>query len=208
MVCEEGRHLLSANPETATVASRTSSREHSDNYLFLTGLAPRPPSQTKPLHGERSPFLSEKKKKRQSCIWNSHRLGKQRATLTDPVYSQHSGSEKWWGGRYSRNRIQRLCLGSTSASESEVTHLLPALAVLKHQLRAERPLHQAFGSTHEFVPCASIKRDHMSVEQRAFSTQKYLLDLVYSHSIEEDQSADQRLWYMKPKQFEVALNPG
>lgn len=63
MVCEEGRHLLSANPETATVASRTSSREHSDNYLFLTGLAPHPPSQTKPLHGERSPFLSEKKKK-------------------------------------------------------------------------------------------------------------------------------------------------
>lgn len=89
-----------------------------------------------------------------------------------------------------------------------MTHLLPALAVLKHQLRAERPLHQAFGSTHEFAPCASIKRDHMSVEQRAFSTQKYLLDLVYSHSIEEDQSADQRLWYMKPKQFEVALNPG
>lgn len=117
MVCEEGRHLLSANPETATVAGRTGSREHSDNYLFLTGLAPRPPSQTKPLRGERSPFLSEKKKKRQSCIWNSHRLGKQLATLTDSVYSQHSGSEKWWGGRCSRNKIQRLCLGSTSASE-------------------------------------------------------------------------------------------
>lgn len=84
----------------------------------------------------------------------------------------------------------------------------PCLSCAQTPTKSWTPLHQAFGSTHEFAQCASIKRDHMSVEQRAFSTQKYLLDLVYSHSIEEDQSADQRLWYMKSKQFEVALNPG
>lgn len=85
-------------------------------------------------------------------------------------------------------------MGSASASEPEVTHLLLALVVLKHQLRAECPLHQAFVSTHKFAQRASIKHDYMSVEQRAFSTQKYLLDLVYSHCIEEDKSADKRLW--------------
>lgn len=75
-----------------------------------------------------------------------------------------------------------------------MTHLLLALVVRKHQLGAERPLHQALVSAHEFTQRTSIKHDYMSIEQRAFSTQKYLLDLVYSHRIEEDKSADKRLW--------------